>query len=167
MSALQITVGFSTTNKLMSRVIRWVTRGKVSHAWISFYDPTLEMRLVMQAEAWGFEVRPWERWVTENTLIAQFRPVRNLDKSLKWIAKSLGTKYDWKSAFFAGLWRWFGVWIRGRLNSPKKLMCAEAVLRFLRHGGVVATAHLDPEVTPPVRVLRAVETSDEFVPMER
>lgn len=166
MSELHITIGFSTTNRLISRLIRWVTRGKVSHAWIAFYDAALGTRLVMQAEAWGYEVRPWERWLTENNLIAQFRPVRDLDRSLKWIAKSLGSEYDWKSAFFAGLWRWFGVWIRGRFNSPKKLMCAEAVLRFLQHGGVVAVSHLDPEVTPPIRILQAVEKSDEFIPVE-
>lgn len=162
MDALNITIGFSTTNKLISRVIRWVTRGKVSHAWIGFYDPTLEMRFVMQAESWGFEVRPWKRWLLENTLVAQFCPKKDLTKSLKWIARSLGLKYDWKSAFFAGLWRWFGVWIRGRFNSPKKLMCAEAVIRFLQHGGVVAAGHFDPEVTTPARLLQAVEQSTEF-----
>jgi hypothetical protein len=116
----------------------------------------------MQAEAWGFEVRPWERWLHENTLVAEFTPKKDLTKSLKWIAKSLGVKYDWQSAFFAGLWRWFGVFIRGRFNSPRKLMCAEAVIRFLRHGGVVGVSHLDPEVTPPSRLLEAVSNSDEF-----
>jgi len=165
MDTLNITVGFSTTNKLLSRIIRWVTRGKVSHAWIAFDDPTLGLRFVMQAEAWGFEVRPWKRWLRENRLVAEYRPAKDLTESLKWIARSLGVKYDWASAFFAGLWRWFGVLIRGKFNSPKKLMCAEAVIRFLQHGGVVGVSHLDPEVTPPARLLNAVEQSDEFSPV--
>lgn len=162
MDSLNITVGFSTTNKLISRLIRWVTRGKVSHAWIAFNDPTLNMRLVMQAEAWGFEVRPWRRWKRQNRLVAEFVPKKDLTESLRWIARSLGVKYDWHSAFLAGLWRWLGVWIRGRFSSPRKLMCAEAVIRFLQHGEVVAVAHLDPEVTTPARLLQAVERSDEF-----
>ena len=160
--ALDITVGFSTTNKWISRIIRAVTGGTVSHAWISFYDETLQMRLVMQAEAWGFEVRPWHRWLTENKLIAEFRPVKNLTKSLQWIAGSLGVKYDWKSALFAGLWRWFGIWFRGRFSSPSKMMCSEAVIRFLCHGGVIAVSHLDPEVTPPARLLAELKKSREF-----
>lgn len=163
---LNITIGFSTTNKLISRLIRWVTRGKVSHAWIAFTDPCLGTRLVMQAEAWGFEIRTWERWKTQNLLIAEYRPLQNMTRPLRSIAKSLGVKYDWKSAFFAGLWRWFGVWLRGRFNSPKKLMCAEAVIRFLQFGEVVAVAHLDPEVTSPARLLKEVSTSTEFEKVE-
>lgn len=157
-----ITIGFSTTNKWISRLIRWVTRGRVSHAWIAFYDPCLEVRLVMQAESWGYEVRPWELWRSQNILVAEFKPKFGLVGPLRRIAKSLGVKYDWKSAFFSGLWRWFGVWIRGRFNSPKKLMCAEAVIRFLQDGGCIAVSHLDPEVTSPARLLKEVSNSREF-----
>jgi hypothetical protein len=162
---LHITVGFSTTNKWISRLIRWVTRGRVSHAWIAFFDPCLDMRLVMQAEAWGYEVRPWKRWKRQNVLVAEFKTDRQLSNSLQWIAKSLGVEYDWKAAFFAGLRRWLGRWLRGRFRSPRKLMCSEAVIRFLQHAGVSAVAQLDPELTPPQRLLEAVEKSPDFSPV--
>ena len=169
MSDLQVTIGFSTTNKLLSRIIRWVTRGKVSHAWISFYDHCLGMRLVMQAEAWGFEVRPLERWRKENILVSEYglKHDESLDNSIRWIADSLGTKYDWAAALFAGIRRWLGIWIRSGLTSPKKLMCSEAVIRFLEHAGFSAAKGLDPETTPPAKLLEVVSSSDEFVALEK
>jgi hypothetical protein len=162
MSALEVTVGFSTTNKITSRIIRWITRGSVSHAWIAFYDHCLDTRLVMQAEIWGYEVRPRHRWEHENILIAEYQPPKQLDKSVRWIAQSLGVKYDWTSAMFAGLRRWLGRWVTGRFRSPKKLMCSEAVIRCLRHGGITAVSDLDPETTSPAQLLRAIDAAPDF-----
>lgn len=164
---LDITIGFSTTNKWISRLIRWITKGKASHAWIGFYDPCLDVRLVMQAEAWGFEVRTWSRWKSQNRLVAEFKPSLPMAKSLSWIARSLGVKYDWRSAFFVGLRRWFGTWLKGRFNSPKKLMCSEAVIRLLQHAGVAEVSRFDPEVTSPQCLLEVVEKSPQFSVVQR
>jgi hypothetical protein len=154
MGALNVTVGFSTTNKLISRCIRWFTRSPCSHAWIAFDDEVLGLRVVLQAESWGYELRPWDRWRKENILVAEFIPHGPpLDKSLKWIATFLGSRYDYRAAFFAGLWRWFGRFLRGKFNSPSKLMCSEGVVRFLQHARYEAVADLDPEITSPKRLL--------------
>ena len=32
------------------------------------------MRMVMQAEAWGYDLQPWRRWYKENILVAEFTP---------------------------------------------------------------------------------------------
>ena len=159
--SLQVTIGFSTTNKLISRFIRWVTRGKVSHAWISFYDDCLGTRFVMQAETWGYEVRPLARWKRENILVAEFDVPGDVSDSLKWIAESLGAPYDWSSAILSGLRRWLGRWLRGQFHSPRKLMCSEAVIRFLFHAGILPE-QLDPETTPPARLLKVISASDDF-----
>jgi hypothetical protein len=152
-----ITVGFSTTNKLISRFIRWVTRSPVSHAFVIFNTPTFG-RVVMQAEAWGYEIRPWGLWQQQNALVAEFTPTGpDLAPSIVELAPQyLGRKYDWKAALLAGLWRWFGRWLRGRFNSPYSLMCSEALLRILQHAGYSSVAHFDAEVTSPRRVLDRV-----------
>jgi len=156
--SLGITIGFSTTNKLISRFIRWITRSPVSHAWIAFDDHCLQTRLVMQAESWGYEVRPWKRWKRENTLVAEFEPTGPpLEENLVWIAQFLGAKYDYRSAIWSGLWRWFGRWVRGKFHTPGKLMCAEATIRFLLHRELYSSlAHFDPEVTNPKRLMDRV-----------
>ena len=157
-----ITVGFSTTNKLMSRFIRWITQGKVSHAWIAYDDATLGMRMVMQAEAWGFEVRPWKKWLTQNKWVAEYTlvcPVVVLTKSLKKLAELLGTHYDYKSAALVGIINWFKRLSKSKFKqSPKKLMCAEAVVRFLQWSNFSSTINLNPEITSPAELFGVIGT---------
>lgn len=168
MTDINITVGFSTSNAIVSKLIRWITRSKVSHAWIAYDDQTLGMRMVMQAEAWGFEVRPLKRWVKENKLVAEFVPVGDdLHSSFHYIAKKLGTKYDYKSALLTGLkfWvnRWFKIIKSRSFKAPNKLMCSEAVVRFLQHGGYKTVDGLDPELTSPGELLKLISKSEEFI----
>ena len=103
-NANNITIGFSTTNQFISGLIRWATRSSCSHAYIAFYDQTLDMRMVLQSQPWGLEVRPWNRWITENILVAEYEPVSGkLDNSLKYIGGLLGTSFDYSSAFITGI----------------------------------------------------------------
>jgi len=159
-----ITIGFSTTRLLSSRIIRWATRSSCSHAFIAFDDRSLNMRMVMQAESWGFELRPWDRWIRHNTLVAEFRPAGpSLEGALKVIARRLGTKFDYRSAFIIGLKSLVQSWSRNRYtlnlnHSPWKLTCSEAVVRFLKHGGYAAVKKSDPETMSPGELLKAVLT---------
>jgi len=127
------------------------------------------MRMVMQAESWGFELRPWDRWIRHNTLVAEFRPTGpSLEEALQIIARRLGTKFDYRSAVIIGLKSLVQSWSRNRytlnLNqSPWKLTCSEAVVRFLKQGGYAAVKKSDPETTSPGSLLKAVlADTDEF-----
>jgi hypothetical protein len=170
---LDITVGFSTTNKFLSRVIRWITRGKVSHSWIAYDDFTLGLRMVMQAEAWAFEVRPWQRWIKENKWMAEFRMIDGSQHSaLRRRARDLGSKYDWKSGLLVGISAWFKRWWKSRFRlhpdrTPKKLMCSEAVVRFLKDAGCKCVRELDEELTSPVELYDIVRCSTEFTAVKR
>ena len=141
----------------MSRIIRWVTRSPVSHAWVAFDTPTFG-RVVMQAETWGYEIRPWDLWQQQNIRVAEFVPIGpDVAPSIVELAPQyLGRKYDWKGAILAGLWRWCGRWIKGRFNTPYRLMCSEATLRIFQHSEYSSLSHFDAEVTHPRRVLDRV-----------
>ncbi len=157
-----ITIGFSTTRLLSSRVIRWATRSSCSHAFIAYDDRFLKMRMVMQAESWGFELRPWDRWIRHNTLVAEFRPIGpSLNSALRELSTRLGSKFDYRSAFIIGLKSLIQSWSQNRytldLNqSPWKLTCSEAVVRFLKSGGYSAVKKSDPETTSPGALLKMV-----------
>lgn len=162
-----IIVGFSTTNRLMSRVIRFATRGKVSHAWVAFDDPYLKLKFVAQAESWGYELRPWRRWLRENTLVAQFVPrasVTVMERALLRLVKRVGTPYDWRAALISGLFRWFKLAIHGRFRgSARRLMCSEAVVDFLKDAGLPLAADLDSErVTPAELFERMMQHPEQF-----
>jgi hypothetical protein len=167
-----ITVGFSTTRQFSSRFIRWITASSCSHAFIAFNDSALKLRMVMQAQSWGYELRPWNRWLRENILVAEFRPVAGpLDSALSDMAARLGTKFNYKSAIMIGIKSLLSSWYRNRFTlninrSPWKLTCSESVVRFLQFGGYRTAADLDPETTSPGLLLRKIMRSrDEFNPI--
>lgn len=154
-----ITVGFSTTNKLGSRIIRFITRSIVSHTWIAFYDATLQQRMVIQAEIWGYEVRPWNRWLLENKWVAEYAlPVLDTtDAALQCTASMLGCDYDFTSVFAIALRRWFKRLWKKPWQSPRKLMCSEGVVRFLQTAGYIFAEQLHPELTTPQSLLETLE----------
>jgi hypothetical protein len=167
--ALNITVGFSTTRLLTSRLIRWATRSSCSHAFIAFDDRALRMRMVMQAASWGYELRPWKRWIRENLLVAEFTPQgQPLDETLRLIAGKLGSRFDYKSALLTGIKGKFDLWHKSRFSlnlnrSPWKLTCSEAVVRFLQLGKYRTASGLDPETTSPGELLeRILGNENEF-----
>lgn len=159
-----VTVGFSTTSKWLSRLIRLFTKSRVSHAWIGYYDETLDKRMVMQAEAWGYEVRPWSRWMKQNRRVAEFivpSPER-ARAALRGISAFLGVKYDYTAALWLAVKRWWGRFLKRPHHDPGKLMCSEAVVRFLQLGGYPVAADLDPETTSPGELLIRVEQDPTF-----
>ena len=167
-----ITIGFSTTRQVSSRFIRWITGSSCSHAFVAFYDSVLDQRMVMQAQSWGFELRPWNRWLRENILVAEFDPVAGpLDGALVSLAERLGTKFNFRSAIFIGIKSLLSSWYKNRFTlninrSPWKLTCSESVVRFLQYGSYQTTAFLDPETTSPGLLLREVmRNPDEFKPL--
>lgn len=162
-----ISVGFSTTGRFMSRLIRFVTRGRVSHAWIAFNDPYLRLRFVVQSEPWGLELRPWDRWIGENRMIAQFRidrPETDLEAAIRQLAAMVGTPYDWRSAARAGWIRFIGRSARGLARGGMgRLMCSEATVRFLQAAGCPSALQLSAERTTPVALLEILRTDPTFI----
>lgn len=164
-----VTIGFSTTRKWISAVIRWVTGSPVSHAWIAFDDPSIGLRMVLQAEAWGVELRPWDRWSKENVARAELTvgyelaPIKLVDL----IKGALGARYDWKSAGLVGVARWVRRWVASRFSlrvsrTPGRLMCAEVVAVYLdmlgwKHAGI------DVELTSPIELYEMALTDPRLV----
>lgn len=157
-----ITIGFSTTKLRISGLIRWITGSSCSHTFIAFDDQSLKMRMVMQAESWGYELRPWNRWQRSNILVAEFKPVGpKLDDALCKLARRLGTKFDYRSFLIIGIKSIFTSWYKNRFSlspsrDPWKLTCSEAVVRFLKYGHYATASGLDPETTGPGELLREI-----------
>ena len=160
----KVWIGFSTTNLLVSRLIRWVTRGKCSHAWVSFWDDTLQQYMVMQAELHGYEVVPWKRWQSKNKLVAAFAPVEAVDlmPDVRFIGQYLGASYDLKSAVWSGLKRWVKSRWRRPSKSPSSLMCSEAVCRLLQNGKFQCVAGVNPELVSPQELWDLLAKSPDF-----
>ena len=133
-----INVCFSTSSGIFSRVIRWFTRSKVSHALITFRDQTLDKVFVMEANGRGFMLVPWSKWRQSHTMVARYRltvPQGMQSFSLRELAQSLGAQYDYVSVLGFFFRRWYRR-MRNPFDDPNKLVCSEAVARFLANSGI-------------------------------
>lgn len=164
----EIRVGFSTTNALSSRLIRFFTRSKVSHTWFSFRDETLDKTLVMHATRIGYNVETWKKFTSHNTLVAMFGCDYDLRPGLQKVANWLGTKYDFEG-ILGFLWvlflRWFNIKRKNPFRDTKRLFCSEAVIVGLKATEALEIPRvqkLDPETTDPEDLLELCASEDKF-----
>lgn len=166
-----VSVGFSTTDKLISRFIRFFTRATVSHAWVAFNDHTLRQRYVIQAESWGLEMRPWNTWVRQNRLVREYillgeQPLHGIRE---YAAERIGSKYDFLGAARAGLvrrFRWLRHWSLFKASTPNMLMCAEFTSRFLIYALDYHSGSLlkEPELVTPDELMSYLDSrGDRFI----
>jgi hypothetical protein len=140
-----VTIGFSTTDKLASRLIRAWTRSKVSHAWVVV--PLLEQPFVIGAEWQGFIAMPYDKFVKQNKVLHEHQyevPMAHVIELLTW----LSTPYD----FLAILKHVLRPLFSWRKATPQYLMCAEAVCRFAPELFV----GIDPEWATPELLMNSL-----------
>lgn len=153
-------IGFSTTHKWPSRLIRWLTRSQVSHVWISF--PAAGTRLVIQADTRGVHVDSWDNWAPQQKIVARFRLLDGSDRWAGWrggiatraLFGLLHRSYDWRGALGVG-WVLLGRCLGARWRNPlasSAYFCSELGAEWLRIAGVMVP--LDPETATPEDVMR-------------
>ncbi len=150
-----VRIGFSTTTNPLSGLIRWLTRSKVSHAFLVYYDVDFRRDMVMEAEHRGFRIVPFDRFSEHNTVIAVFEPRSSLDEGLVKAVDWLGEDFDVRGLFrMAWLIVSRGLKARARLRrrnllvGTRSLFCSEAVARVLL-GARYPGFDRDPETTSP------------------
>jgi hypothetical protein len=161
-----INVCFSTCDGIVSRAIRWFTRSKVSHSFLTFRDETLGRVFVMEANGRGFMIVPWAKWRTHNTLVARYRLTTDMDAqlaSLRKLSEFLGSQYDYVSILGFAIRRFWSR-VRNPFDSGKKLVCSEAVARFLYLTGDTSLQYFsDYGSWVPEDLLKEAESRNVFV----
>jgi hypothetical protein len=159
-----VRVGFSTTNAWLSRLIRKLSRSRVSHAFLVYGDVDFGRDMVMEAVGNGFRIVPYSGFEKHNTVVAQITPAFPIEKGLQEAVNWLGAGYD-TGGLVGMAWlmvkRWFrlrarSVRTRNPLASSRALFCSEAVARaclWSEYPGF----DLDPESTSPQDLLEFFE----------
>jgi len=163
---MAINVCVSTTNGLFSRLIRWFTRSKVSHSLLTFRDAYLDEVFVMEANGRGFMLVPWKKWRTKNTLVARYELSVESDKqlgSIQRLAEYLGSQYDYVSLFGFVLRR-FMKRMGNPLDNATKLVCSEAVAKFLYGAGL--DRFKEAQTFTPEDIYEIAQEDDVFVQQE-
>lgn len=117
-------VGFSTSNKLLSRFIRWVTGADVSHVWFLFERDGKDY--VFQADMGGIQINDYMLATSKWTII-KIIPLK-VDIELPW--DKLGEHYDY-GGLIGNFFVYVGRWLKKKWSNPfasaHAMFCSELV----------------------------------------
>lgn len=151
-----VRVGFSTTNKWLSRIVRYFTKSKVSHCFLVFMDDTLEREMILEADLKGIIMVPFDQFTRRNKIVAILDPKVDLKPGLLDLIDALGTNYD-VGGLIGGAWVSIGRWFRQKWSNPfnnkNALFCSEAIVLALQAVNHPGSETLVPEDTTPQDLL--------------
>jgi hypothetical protein len=161
-------VGFSTTDALLSRLVRRLSRSRVSHAFLVYRDVDFDREMVMEAVGAGFRLLPLDKFARHNSIVRIFTPRHSLDEGLKAAVDWLGEGYDAPGLLGMGLLlvaRSLRIRVKSRnfLARSSSLFCSEAVAlacRTARYPGF----RFEPETTTPEDLFAFFAAEEEAAP---
>jgi hypothetical protein len=178
-----IRIGFGTTDKLHSRLIRWVTRSPWSHVWIEYESAVWDGWWAAHAGPTGVVKVPLEQVHEAHTKRRVYECEVDLSKGLRAVREYVGSEYDYRSVMWNGLLlllsRVFArEWLMKIVSKNRsKMSCSEFVSLIMKRAGVfdseqsahvlltlgVKVEELDPELVTPGALERFCSDSDDFL----
>lgn len=158
-----ISIGFSTTNKIVSRLIRWLTKSTVSHSFIVF--DWMGRKMVLEAGFSGVGIIPLNRFIADGNEIVEIidLPGVNLDDLLPAL-DDMGEKYDF-GGLLGGIFPIIGKWFKQKWHNPwnntKALFCSELIVTWLQSIGFEPASNLVAEDVSPDRLLKFLKENSE------
>ena len=146
-------IGFSTRKyNIVSKIIRFLTKSKVSHSFLVLKESYFEQEFVLEATTEGVRLVPFKKFEHENDVIGVFTPDVPIDAGVRAQVELIGEMYDVPGLLgsaFVLLGRWFKKKWKNPFRSTKSQFCSELVTRALQSAKYPGTEDLDPESTTP------------------
>jgi len=146
----------TTTNHLLSRIIRKFIKSKMSHALILFYDETLKCEMVMESNRKGFIAVPAEKSLRGSTVVEAIDVTESASELPAALADKLGEKYDTKG-MIGNLWviiaGFFKRKIKNPWNTTNAVFCSEVIVEGLQELGYPGADQLDASVVNPQQLI--------------
>jgi hypothetical protein len=143
---------FSTTTKLLSRIIRWFTQAPVSHCSFLYFDVDFGREMVLEATLEGVRIIPLEVFQKHNIVVKTFIPRHDLKPGLAKAGSILGAAYDF-TGLLGMLWVLLGRWFKKKWQNPldnvHSLFCSEFVARVLWWSSYPGTEYWEPRNMTP------------------
>jgi len=151
-----IKIVFTASDTWIGRLIRCLTRGKVSHVMIQYPSDLWGGEWIAEATATGVRKIPADR--ARHHVMAEFQCSFDPGPALKKISAHVGSSYDYAGVFVLAWaivsWRLFRRKVRRPLNNTKGQFCSEFVSRFFRAADLPGTERWNPERSSPQRLLQ-------------
>jgi len=139
---VKIAIGFSRTNNLPSKIIRFFIKSPISHAYVRIYDKFLKTSLILHSDWGGVQFDLAEKFDMENIAIEEYIINDNrFDDAIRKNLWHLGKGYayikliNWAWAII--IKRWFIRKVKDPITKPSKLICSDFVLYILNSTGIV------------------------------
>jgi len=136
--ATNLRVGFNTSDSWIGKLIRWATKGVVSHVYLAYNDVTTGQPMVIEAAWNGFVAHSRDNALSGTKVVKEFKLVGDgmleqkiLSQSMRW----LGRAYDYRGLVGAAVvqvGRWFKKKWANPLQDSNALFCSEAIARALK-----------------------------------
>jgi hypothetical protein len=166
---MSVSLVFTTSNTLVSRIIRWFTNGRVSHAMILYDDPTWGGQWCAEATVGGVKMVPAEKAM--KGVYAVYKCKFDALPALQAVREEIGDRYDYIGLLYFGwvilMWRLFKKKWKRPWRRAGEEYCSEFVAMMLlaaKKLGLVTdfTALLDyPEDNTPESLLEVGERNPE------
>lgn len=165
-----IRVGFSTSTSWVSRLIRWATASRVSHAFLLLdgkHAHPVFGDLVLEAEWCGFDLSTKETLTRGTTKILYLvDPLWDLDAAVKTSGGWLKEKYNYEGLFgeaWVSIGRRLGKKWRSPLRNSRSMFCSEAIVFVLQAAKYPGADNLDPQSTSPENLFDFLEIQNAFI----
>lgn len=157
-----VRVVFTASQTWFGKLIRKVTRSKVSHVYIEI--PIWGSRFAVEATVSGVRIVPAEKaW---HSVVYVYKCLFDTRDGLKAVAAELGSPYDWVGTFFLGLLiiigRWFKLKWKALRWRTKALKCSELVALFFTRSGLMDKELVRAEIVTPDMLLLKCQLSRLF-----
>ncbi len=159
--------GFTTSDWFVSRIIRWATRAKVSHAFVILRGTDLG-DMVLEAGWDGWRLRPLVTWLTGSTRIvalleAPADRAAAVAAAAQGATKDVGEPYDYGGLLgmaCVAFGRWLGKKRRNPFRSSTSMFCSDAVVaEILQPAGWPGADKLDPQSVSPEDLLEFLDAT--------
>lgn len=147
-----VRIVFTASKTWFGKLIRWVTRSKVSHVFIEF--PVWDRRMAGEATIGGTRMVLSEK--ARHNVVAEFKIHADTQPGLIELAKHLGSAYDY-AGLFVILWAKTLELFKRKMKAPrwstKSQKCSELIANVLDHIYLQNSTGWPVEIVTPEDVL--------------
>lgn len=155
-----ISIGFSTTDTWMGKLIRWFTKSQVSHVFV--YFELGNSGWVVEAGWTGVDIISWDKFTRDNKVVKMVNLPDAVDPDLAYTLEMVGEPYDYPGLLGMVLVM-AGRHFHRKWNNPtasgKAIFCSEMVTVLLQQSNYPGAEKLTPRNTSPDDLLKFLTES--------
>lgn len=145
-----VSILFLTTNSLISKVIRFFTKSKISHTAVCFN--LNNEKFILESLIDGVVLRPRNQALQNQNLIAEFEIIPDLNNEFQEATKRIGEPYDKLSLlgfFIMILFHIVGIKIHNPLSFMSGTVCSEFIISCDTNHEIPEFNNLNPDSITP------------------